>query len=259
MNSIETRARRRDGVLWATLGASLALAALTAAALWLTEAPPPPAGIGPSLPRMRGPTGPLEPGALLRGMGVGSLTWYMCLAAAPGFVLLSRRLRFDRGRWPTSIAVVALAIIGLVLVTALVQYRFSYGGSPLAPSPGTYLRAALLTGTVPFLAVAALALALDARARAHERELEAARVRGQLAEARLEALTAQLQPHFLFNTLQGVSTLIRRDPEAADRMLTRLSDLLRDVLLRGDRQEVPLEEELDVLAPYLDIAGWRFG
>jgi LytS/YehU family sensor histidine kinase len=100
---------------------------------------------------------------------------------------------------------------------------------------------------------------LEARTRAHDRELDAARAKSQLAEARLEALTAQLQPHFLFNTLQAISTLITRDPVAANTMLASLSDLLREVLRRGERREVPLEEELRVLAPYLDISQWRFG
>ena len=84
-------------------------------------------------------------------------------------------------------------------------------------------------------------------------------MRSQLAESRLEALTAQLQPHFLFNTLQGISTLITRDPIAADRMLTNLSDLLREVLRRGEKREVELTEELRVLESYLDISRARFG
>jgi LytS/YehU family sensor histidine kinase len=83
-------------------------------------------------------------------------------------------------------------------------------------------------------------------------------MKGQLAEARLEALSAQLQPHFLFNTLQAISTLIPRDPVAADRVLASLSDLLRELLRRGQR-EVTLQEELRVLEPYLDIARTRFG
>ena len=112
---------------------------------------------------------------------------------------------------------------------------------------------------MPFLTVAAAAHALEARSRAHERELEAERIRSQLAESRFGALTAQLQPHFLFNTLQGISTLIMRDPVAADRMLASLSDLLREVLRRGDKREVELGEELRVLEPYLDISRIRFG
>jgi len=85
-----------------------------------------------------------------------------------------------------------------------------------------------------------------------ERELEAT----QLA---LENLRSQLQPHFLFNTLQSISTLIHRDPAAADRMLTDLSDLLRLSLRSAASQEVPLRDELDFLARYLEIMRVRFG
>jgi hypothetical protein len=90
---------------------------------------------------------------------------------------------------------------------------------------------------LPFLAVDALAHAAVEVSRAHDREVEAERVRTQLAESRLTALSAQLQRHFLFNTLQGISTLIQRDPAAADAMLTNLSDLLREVLRRGQQRE----------------------
>jgi two-component system, LytTR family, sensor kinase len=129
----------------------------------------------------------------------------------------------------------------------------------MAPSLADYLKVALLTGSLPFLTVAAAAHAIEARTRVHDRELDAARARSQLAEARLEALTAQLQPHFLFNTLQGISTLITRDPQAADRMLANLSDLLREVLRRGNAREVEVAEEVRVLGPYLEITRWRFG
>jgi two-component system, LytTR family, sensor kinase len=246
-------------VLWTSVTASLTLAALTLVVLGSTRPPSLPAGPGPVLPRMPGPGASLGVGGLLRSMGIGSLTWYASILAAPGFVLLGRRFPWDRRGWVASLAAYALVIGALVVITAVVQYRLAYGGSPMAPALGIYLRAVVLTGGLPFLAVAALTQAFDARARAHERELDAVQVRGQLAEARLAALTAQLQPHFLFNTLQGISTLIRSDPEGADRMLARLSDLLREVLLQGGGREVSMEEELRVLEAYLDIARWRFG
>ena len=255
-------APKRTGnlVLWASLAASVAIVALTLVALRLAPPPPlPPHAVGPMLPRIRGPAAGLGPGDVLRALGVGSLTWYVSILAAPLFVWLSRRLPLDRRRWPVSLLAFALTIAVLVTGTALAQYRLSYGSSPAAPALTLYLRAALLTGILPFLVVAALAQALDARARAHEREIEAAQARTLLTEARLEALTARLQPHFLFNTLQGISTLIRGDPEGADHMLARLSDLLREVLGLGDRREVPLAEELRVLDAYLDIARTRFG
>jgi signal transduction histidine kinase len=85
-----------------------------------------------------------------------------------------------------------------------------------------------------------------------ERQLEATRLA-------LENLRAQLQPHFLFNTLQSISTLIYRDQQAADRMLTQLSDLLRLSLRNTGVQEVPLSEELGFLERYLAIMRTRFG
>src|SRR5688572_4425750 len=241
--------RTGNRVLWIVFGASVLVTLLTLLATHLIPPPPPPRGMGPVLPRMRMP--PRDTGALLRVMGIGSLTWYACVLSAPLFVVMSRSLPFDRRRWVSSLALYLLAIVALVTLTAVLQHRLSYGGSPMAPPLGVFVRAALLTGTLPFIAVAAATHALEARTRARDRELDAAHMKSQLAEARLEALTAQLQPHFLFNTLQSISTLITHDPAAADRMLTSLSDLLREVLRRGER-EVPLDEELRVLEPYLD-------
>ena len=236
---------------------SIVVIVLTLIGTQLTEPPPRPQGAGPVFPRMRmPPTG--SPGQLLRAMGIGSLTWYACILSAPLFIWMSGRLSFDRRRWPVTLAIYIAVIAALVSATAVLQHRLSYGGSPMAPSLGLFVRAALLTGSLPFIAIAAGAHALEARTRASDRELEAARMKSQLAEARLEALTAQLQPHFLFNTLQAISTLIHHDPAGADRMLASLSDLLREVLRRGAR-EVSLEEELRVLQPYLDISRWRFG
>ena len=71
-------------------------------------------------------------------------------------------------------------------------------------------------------------------------------------------LEMQLQPHFLFNTLHAISTLMHRDVQGADRMMSRLSDLLRLTLDNGDEQEVPLKKELEFLEGYLEIEQIRF-
>lgn len=91
-------------------------------------------------------------------------------------------------------------------------------------------------------------------------ELEQARLRASLSEARLEALRMQLQPHFLFNALHAISTLILRgDPRSANEMLVRLSDFLRMTLERGEAAIVPLSVELEFLEAYLRIQRVRFG
>ncbi|RKH68970.1 sensor histidine kinase [Corallococcus aberystwythensis] len=80
----------------------------------------------------------------------------------------------------------------------------------------------------------------------------------QLARAQLHSLKAQLHPHFLFNTLNSISALVHRDPHGSERMIARLSDLLRGTLEAAGTEEVPLQEELRSLQPYLDIQGVRF-
>jgi LytS/YehU family sensor histidine kinase len=87
---------------------------------------------------------------------------------------------------------------------------------------------------------------------------QAAQLQAQLAEARLSALRTQLNPHFLFNTLHAVSTLVERDPRGVRRMIARLSELLRYTLDGADEQEVPLERELTFLERYLEIMQIRF-
>lgn len=89
-------------------------------------------------------------------------------------------------------------------------------------------------------------------------EARAESLETQLTEARLEALRMQLNPHFLFNTLHAVSTLVDRDPAGVRRMIARLSELLRHVLDEKAPQEVPLSEELTFLDGYFEIQSVRF-
>jgi two-component system, LytTR family, sensor kinase len=108
----------------------------------------------------------------------------------------------------------------------------------------------------------------DLGVRLHHLEVEAAQgrlamretlLRQQLTEAELRALRAQVNPHFLFNSLNTIADLIARDPTKAERMTLRLSSVFRHVLSRADRQFIALEEEFEFLRNYLDIEQERFG
>jgi two-component system LytT family sensor kinase len=95
--------------------------------------------------------------------------------------------------------------------------------------------------------------------RYRERERAAERLAAGLTEARLQALKMQLQPHFLFNTLNAISALIPADAKPARRMVARLGDLLRIALEHEETQQVTLREELAFLEPYLEIEQARLG
>ena len=94
--------------------------------------------------------------------------------------------------------------------------------------------------------------------RLRERETQTAQLQHELVEARLDALRMQLNPHFLFNTLHAISSLIHDNPQAADRVVARLSELLRLTLDQTKPQEVPLSEEMAFLDRYLEIEQTRF-
>ncbi|MCI0536700.1 MAG: histidine kinase [Verrucomicrobiales bacterium] len=117
---------------------------------------------------------------------------------------------------------------------------------------------AVLDGTA-YLALVGLAQAAHLRRKLREREQHAVLLESQLNQSRLSALHAQLQPHFLFNTLNGIAALTRRDPRAAEEMLMALSDLLRWSLGRSGQLEIPLREELEFLGRYLELQQMRFG
>jgi signal transduction histidine kinase len=92
-----------------------------------------------------------------------------------------------------------------------------------------------------------------------DRELQHSRLQARLVEAQLAALQRQLQPHFLFNTLHAIASLVHRDPDVAEAMIVRLGDLLRAVFRSDVRQEVALAQELRLVEQYLDIQRMRFG
>jgi LytS/YehU family sensor histidine kinase len=112
--------------------------------------------------------------------------------------------------------------------------------------------------TGAFVSIVLVAHAVSYYRRFRERELRAAQLEGQLAKAYLQTLKSQLQPHFLFNTMHSISALMLTDIQAADRMMTRLGDLLRMSLESVGTQITTLSRELEFVNCYLEIEKVRF-
>src|SRR5436309_11152009 len=113
-------------------------------------------------------------------------------------------------------------------------------------------------GLGAYLLIVAIAQAMYLQSRAREREVQSEQLRASLAEARLETLKLQLKPHFLFNTLNAVSELVHTDPDRAEQVVVKLSDLLRFTLKSFDRNLITLAEEIDLLTTYISIEEIRF-
>ncbi len=150
----------------------------------------------------------------------------------------------------------ALWCVGLVLA---VRPYDRMNPTAFGPQLATVIRAYLPFELIVYLLVALAVQAGEIYQRSREHERQAAQLERSLAEARLHALELQIQPHFLFNTLNAVSALVRTGRNAeATTMIGGLSDLLRYALERGGEQRVPLDDEIAVLRRYLEIQALRF-
>jgi two-component system, LytTR family, sensor kinase len=190
--------------------------------------------------------------------------WYSWACLTPGILWLSQR--FDRKPWKLAIpvhivGVVVFTFLHVILAVASRMATYWMSGDSL----DSWLREAQQMFFLNFdwemmtyWSIVGLSYALRYQGEARARELNAAQLETRLVEAQLQTLQRQMQPHFLFNTLNTISALMHRDVEAADAMIARLSDLLRMSLQRIEVQEVTLKDELDFLSKYLEIEQTRF-
>lgn len=191
--------------------------------------------------------------------------WFLWVLASPLVALAVRRVRFERRRLaPAILAHVGLALLLVLAHTAALLAVYRLTGWPTPPGPfwQVYVQGVTYRLTIGLMGYATLfgsVVAFDYYTRFRERELAAAALAAQLAEARLQTLRMQLNPHFLYNAMNTISMLVRRQESvAAVRMLAGLSDLLRTVLEESPPQEVPLGRELAFIERYLEIERQRF-
>jgi len=163
-------------------------------------------------------------------------------------------------------AYLALAVACTVVHAALTALALGWWWSfpsAVPTSPGWHLLDVLRTrgvvNLVAFAALVAACLAIREQRLAQQRALTAARLETRLAEAELRALRAQLEPHFLFNTLNAISAYVRSAPDVAEAMVARLADVLRVVVDTSRRGETTLRDELALAQSYLEIHRVRFG
>jgi two-component system, LytTR family, sensor kinase len=193
---------------------------------------------------------------------LGSYAWF---ALTPLVLKLSNRFPLQRGKLLSSVGIHALAAPSFNIATIVIFVIAR--GLIVGPLPETkllfesvwhFVIAEFHGGMLVYWVIIGVNQAMDYYRRYRDRELAASNLETRLVEAQLDALRMQLHPHFLFNALNSVSVLMRKDVDAADRMLLQLSGLLRVTLARSAAHEIRLKQELEILERYLEIEQIRF-
>lgn len=193
--------------------------------------------------------------------------WFVPAVLTFGIFRLAARFPVDTGRWGRALAVhiaaaLSFSIFHTLCMLAMRQLLWGRLSSMKWASFVSFAQGAYLNNLdwalMTYSAIVGLGYALGYHGDSRARAIREAQLETRLAEARLKTLEAELQPHFLFNTLHAISTLVHSDPEAADRMISRLSDLLRITLNRSSSPRIALQEELEFLQKYLEIEQTRF-
>ncbi len=202
-----------------------------------------------------------------RTFAAHSVPWYAWVLFLPAIVALARRFPLASGSLERTIPANAAGALVLVpahvMLTLLIWHATGLtlevsGVAAAPPDVRALLAGRLASELLTYTTLVCLAqLTIDRRV-VRERALASSRLATRVAHAELESLRAQLCPHFLFNALNATSALVTSDPEGAERMLARLSGLLRTALGSEGINEVPLESELAFARRYLDVEQIRF-
>ncbi len=190
--------------------------------------------------------------------------WLAWAIVSPGILRFARYFHWDQGqRWRSLVAHAGFAaVIAPLQLYLYLGLRFLISSAlgitrGASPQGGTFALQCLMNAAVYFIVIAVYN-AFAYYHMYHRQKSETSELQARLAEAELAALKMQLQPHFLFNTLNAISVLMNEDVEKANQMLVRLSEFLRLTLDSSGRQQVALKQELEFLERYLEIERIRF-
>ncbi len=206
---------------------------------------------------------PVPLGASLRTTFTQTLPWIPVTLAA---IALARRFPLSRSAWKRNIAAHLVALPILAFVANVLVVLGYWLGAGMFNGTGTLVQQGALWASVNFhvalliyASVVAITHAVLYYQRTRASELRLARIESQLSRARLEALNAQIRPHFLFNTLHTIGQLWRSGrSDDADTVLDQLGSLFSRVQSSASKVEVPLGEELELVSAYLAIEEARF-
>ncbi len=198
---------------------------------------------------------------------LNSVYWLVPAGFTLPIFYLGRRYRLDTRQWPRSLAVHVMAALFFSVFHLGCMLLMRAALWPSAGKPPTFTWTSFAQRQylmqldwllMTYSAIVGLSYAMDYRRESQARAIKEATLETKLVQAELKTLQAELHPHFLFNTLHAISTLVHTNPDSADRMISRLSDLLRLTFDGTGAQAVSLQEELEFLQKYLEIEQIRF-
>ena len=242
MRTIESRARREAARKWTWIFVGWAIVILLFASQWY------------AYDATRGGANPFT----------YYLGWSLYMWALTPFVLrFARRHPIESGAWKRTVplhvaASVFLTALQISIETYIGWMRHAHNLS-FQEAIRHYFSQHTQLSLLSYWVLVAAAMFYRMYDQARLRQLQAVQLEARLAETRLEMLRMQLQPHFLFNTLQAATVLIHDDPYGAEDILLRLSQLLRFSLHELHAQEIPLSREIGLLGCYMGIQDRRFG
>jgi two-component system LytT family sensor kinase len=196
------------------------------------------------------------------------ISWLPWILATP--LVLRLTLRYPPAQWKRlstwGAHLAACGSVGIVQAAWVAMWEEWLNPWALTPGPDPFPQLwrhkfsyGLLSSLVLYGLILLVDHVLDSREQLARQQTETARLNEQLSKAQLSALRRQIEPHFLFNTLNAIAGLVReKRNDTAVNMIVRLSDFLRRVVEDSDRQQVPLGEELEFTQKYLDIQKARF-